>query len=161
MLWSGVVLTTAISCLLVFLLLIFLSCNMFKIILQESLPTPLSTHTSLLLERLLIGCPLNTILHSRLPYWCTSSCIVVIQNILHLSLNLDIVSITHINVFEVRHFATSVCKTTRHFGFSFASDATKIWNDLPDDICLANSLHSLLCNGICYFRVFVCIPYFY
>ena len=84
---------------------------MFKIVWLESLTTPLSTHTSLLLGRLSIGCLLNTVPYSRLPHWCTSFYIMVIQNILYLSLNLDLVFITHIKakrmVWKVPHFATS------------------------------------------------------
>ena len=76
--------------------LIFVSCNVFKIVWLELLPTPLSIHMSLLLGRLSFGCLLNTIPYSRLPYWCTSSTILVIQNILYLSLNLDIVFMTHV-----------------------------------------------------------------
>ena len=68
-----------------------------KIVWLELLPTPLSTHTSMMLGRLSIGCLLNTVPYLRLPYWFTTSYIVVIQNILCLSLNLDIVSIIHVN----------------------------------------------------------------
>ena len=66
---------------------------------------------------------------------------MVIQNILHLFLNPDKVSITHAKsqadgVFlEVPHFATSIFQSSKHFGLSFAYDAPKIWNDLPDDVC--------------------------
>ena len=49
MLWLGVDLTTVIPCLGVSQPLIFISCNLFKIIWQELLLTPLSTHTSLIL----------------------------------------------------------------------------------------------------------------
>ena len=45
--------------------------------------------------RLSIGGLLYIIPYSRLPYWCTSSYIVVVQNILHLFFNPDKVSITH------------------------------------------------------------------
>ena len=97
MLWLGVDLTTVIPCLGVSQLLIFfISGIVFKIVWLELLPTPLSSRTSLLLGRLSIGCLLNTVPYSRLPYWCTSSYTVVIQNIFYLSLNLDIVSITHV-----------------------------------------------------------------
>ena len=41
-------------------------------------------------------CLFNTVPYSRLPYWCTSSYIGVIQNILRLSFNLDTVSIRHV-----------------------------------------------------------------
>ena len=95
MLWLGVDLTTVIPCLGVSHLLIFVSCNVFKIAWLELSPTPPSTHTSLLLGRLPIGCLLNTVPYSRLSYWCTRSYIVVIQNILHLFLNPDKVSMTH------------------------------------------------------------------
>ena len=53
---------------------------------------------------------------------------------------------------EVPHFATFVYKSTKHFGLSFAYDAPKIWNDLPDDESSATSLHSfrkkLICTNI-------------
>ena len=94
MLWLGVDLTTVIPCLGVSQLLIFASCNVFQIVWLELLPTPLSIHTSLLLGRFSIDCLLNTVPYSSLPYWCTNSYIVVIQNILHLFLNPDKVSIT-------------------------------------------------------------------
>ena len=42
---------------------------------------------------------------------------------------------------EVPHFA-SVFKSQKHFGLSFAYDAPMIWNDLPDEVCSANSLAS-------------------
>ena len=94
MLWLRIHLTTVIPCLGVSQLLIFVSCKVFKIASLELLPTPLSTYTSLLSGRPSIGCLLNTVLHFRLPYWCTSSYSVVIQNTLHLSLNLDLVFVT-------------------------------------------------------------------
>ena len=96
MLWLVVDLTTVFLCSGVSLFLIFMSFNVFKIVLLESLPTPLSTHTSLLLERLSIGWLLNSILFLKLPYWCISSYKMAIQNILYLSLNLDIVFIIHV-----------------------------------------------------------------
>ena len=43
---------------------------------------------------------------------------------------------------EVLYFATSIYKSTKHFGLSFTYDAPKIWNDLSDDVCSATSLHS-------------------
>ena len=43
---------------------------------------------------------------------------------------------------EVPYFATSIYKSSKHFGLSFAYDALKIWNDLPDDVHSATSLHS-------------------
>ena len=87
-----------------------------------------------MLGRLSIGCVLNTVpyLRVRMPYYGTISYIVVIQNILNLSLNLDYsVYNTHKNqadgVFlEVPHFAISVFKSSKHFGLSFAYDAPKI-----------------------------------
>ena len=45
-------------------------------------------------------------------------------------------------VLEVPQFIPSVHKSTRHFGFSFAYDAPKVWNELPDDIRSATSLLS-------------------
>ena len=43
---------------------------------------------------------------------------------------------------EVPHFAPSVYKSYKHFGLSFAYDAPKIWNGLPDDVHPATSLLS-------------------
>ena len=43
---------------------------------------------------------------------------------------------------EVPHFSTSIYKSAKHIGHSFAYDASMIWNDLPDDVCSATSLHS-------------------
>ena len=60
----------------------------------NSLVSTTNTPTSLLSGSFSIGCLLNTVPYSRLPYWCTSSYIVVIQNILHPFLNPDKVSIT-------------------------------------------------------------------
>ena len=37
--------------------------------------------------------------------------------------------------YEVPYFATSVYKSTKHFGLSFAYNAANIWNDLPDKAC--------------------------
>ena len=73
MLWLEVDLTTVIPCLEVSQLLIFVSCNVFKIVWLELSPTPPSTHTSLLLGRFYIGCLLNNAPYLRLLYWCTSS----------------------------------------------------------------------------------------
>ena len=42
---------------------------------------------------------------------------------------------------EVPHCA-SIYKSKKHFGHSFAYDAPRIWNDLPDDVRSAKSLSS-------------------
>ena len=42
---------------------------------------------------------------------------------------------------EVQHFA-SIYKSKKYFGLSFAFDAPRIWNDLPDDVRSAKSLSS-------------------
>ena len=42
---------------------------------------------------------------------------------------------------EIPQFIPSVHKSARHFGYSFAYDAPKIWNDLPDDVRSATSIH--------------------
>ena len=46
----------------------------------------------------------------------------------------------HGTLLEVPHFALSVCKSTKPFGLSFAFNAPKIWNDLPDHVNSATSL---------------------
>ena len=129
--------TAVIPCLGVSWLLIFISCNVFKLVCLELLPTPLNIHTSLLSGRLSIGCLLNTIPYSRLPCWCKSSNIVAIQNILRLSLNTincdyNTYKSQADGVFlEVSHFVPSVYKSSKHFGLTFAYDSPKIWNDMP------------------------------
>ena len=45
-------------------------------------------------------------------------------------------------VLDIPHFAASVHKSPEHFGLSFAYDAPKVWNDLPDDRNSATSLSS-------------------
>ena len=37
-------------------------------------------------------------------------------------------------------FSNEYDKSSKQFGFSFAHDAPKIWNDLPEDIHSATSL---------------------
>ena len=39
-------------------------------------------------------------------------------------------------------FHSSVFKSVKHFGHSFAFDAPKIWNELPHDVCSATSVAS-------------------
>ena len=46
----------------------------------------------------------------------------------------------------VPHFILSVHKSTKQFGFGFAYDAPKVWNELPDDISSATSLFSFKKN---------------
>ena len=103
MLWLGVDLTTVIPSLRISLLLMFVSCNVFKIVFLESLPTPLSTHTSLLLETPFLK-------HTHSVYNACKS-------------QTDCVFL------RVPHFATSVYKS-KHFSLSLAYDAPKTWNDL-------------------------------
>ena len=50
---------------------------------------------------------------------------------------------------EVPDFDPSVYKSSKHFGLSFAYDAPKIWNDLPDEVHSATSLHSSHSVSIC------------
>ena len=40
------------------------------------------------------------------------------------------------------HIFYPIYKPKRHFGLSFPYDASRIWNDLPDDACSAKSLSS-------------------
>ena len=66
---------------------------------------------------------------------------------LYLSLDLDIVSITHIKAklivcsWRSHTLSLSVYKSSKHFGLSFAYDDPKILNNLPDDVHSATSLH--------------------
>ena len=43
---------------------------------------------------------------------------------------------------QVPPFHSSVFKSAKHFGHSFAFDALKIWNDLPQDVRSATSVAS-------------------
>ena len=124
MLWLEVDLTTVIPCLKISQLLIFVSCNVFKIVWLELSPIPPSTHTSLLSGRFSIVEYFAPFLKPRQSIYNT-----------HKS-QADGVFL------EVPHFATSIYKSSKHFGLSFAYDAPKIWNDLPDDVRSATSLHS-------------------
>ena len=86
-------------------------------------------------------------LFSRRPYWCTSFYIVVIQTSLNLflkprqSVYRKCRSQSDGVLLEVPHFA-STYKSKKHFGLSFAYDAPRVWNDLPDDVHSAKSLSS-------------------
>ena len=70
---------------------------------------------------------------------------MVIPNIFNLFLNLDRVFTRHSHadgvLLKVPHSALSVYKLTKHLGLSFAYDAAKIWNDLPDDVYSATSCY--------------------
>ena len=135
--------TTVIYCLEVSLLLIFVNCNVFKIVLLELLPS-LYSHI-IPVRKTLHWLPIEHC-SLRLPYWCTSSHIVVSRHILYLSLNLDIVSITHIKVKLMLYClksGTLLFQYINHFGLSFSYDAPKIWNDLPDDVHSASFHHSI------------------
>ena len=118
-----------------------------RTVLLESLSILQSTGTSLLLERLIIGCLLDIPLYLRLPYWCTSSYKVVVLNISSLFLKLNRMSTIHIKV-KLKvccsrfHTLPHQYELTKYFGFSFAYDAPKIRNDLPDDVSLATSLQT-------------------
>ena len=61
---------------------------------------------------------------AMMPSWCTSFYTVVIQNTLYLSLNLDLVNTRKSQAdgvfLEVPHFVTSVYKSSKQFGLSFA-----------------------------------------
>ena len=111
---------------------------MSRTILLESLPIPPSTHTSLLLKRLSIGCLLNiALLYLRLPYWCTSSTKVVVHNILNLFLNQGVC-----NTWRSHTLPHHYINSTNHFGLSFVHNAPNISNELPDHIHSASPLHS-------------------
>ena len=43
-------------------------------------------------------------------------------------------------VLEVPQFISSIHKSSKQFGFSFAYDVHKVWNELSNDICSATSL---------------------
>ena len=123
MLWLVVDFTTVIPCSGVSLPLIFVSCNVFKIVLLELLPTPPSTHTSLLLERLSIGRLLNNgsifktallvfkFLHSGYPKYFVP---FHKQSVYNTRKSPD-----DGVLLEVPHFAISVYKSTKHFVLSF------------------------------------------
>ena len=67
---------SVIPCLAVWQLLIFISCNVFKIVQRELSPTPLRSHTLRLLGKLSIGCLLSVFNTALLVY---SSYIVIIS----------------------------------------------------------------------------------
>ena len=147
MLWLGVDLTAVIPFLVVYQPLIFASCNVFKIIWLELLPTQLSIHLKFPVRKTFHWLPIEhrsifrtCLLVYKFPYGGYSK-------YLYLSLDLDIVSITHVNakliVCSLRShtLSLSVYKSSKQFGLSFAYDAPKICNALPDDVRSATSLH--------------------
>ena len=120
---------------------------MFKIVRIELLPTPLSTHIT----------PVQKTLHwLPIEHHSILKTALLVYKFLHSGYPKYFVHFPEPrhNVYdtcksqadgvflEVPHFATSVYKSTKHFGLSFAYDAPNIWNDLPDNVCLATSLHS-------------------
>ena len=71
-------------------------------------------------------------------------------------------------VLNVPQYQPSIYKSTKQFGLSFAYDAPKIWNELPDDVRSATSIASfrkklkayLFCQAfsilpICHFYCFL------
>ena len=76
--------TSAILCLEVSLLFIFADSSVSRTFFLKLLPILPNTHTSLLSERLFVGCLSNIALFSRWPYCCTSSYKVVTLNSLNL-----------------------------------------------------------------------------
>ena len=137
-------------CLGVSRLLIFVSCNVFKIALLESLPTPVSTHTPLLSGSLSIGYLLKSVLYLRLPYWCTS--------FLHSGYPkyfAPFLKPSRHRIYNTRKSKADGGSLRSHtlplhyisllsiLASALLYDATMIWNDLPDDVHSATSLHSL------------------
>ena len=122
MLWSEVVLITVTLCSKVSQLSICTNFNVFRTVLPELWPTSPSIHTSLQLEKHYTGCRLSKVLSLRLLCLC-------------------IRSQSDGMFLEVPHFA-SVFKSRKHFGLSFVYNAPMIWNDLPDEVCSANSIAS-------------------
>ena len=45
-------------------------------------------------------------------------------------------------ILNVPQYQPSIYKSTKQFGLSFAYDAPKIWNELPDDVRSATSIAS-------------------
>ena len=138
MLCLGVDLITVVACLGVSQLLIFVSCNVFKIVWLELLPTPLSIHTSPV-RKTLLWLPIEhrsifktallvcKFLHSGYPKY-----FVPFLKPRHSVYNTGKSQADGVSL-EVPHFG--LFKSTKHFGL-------KIWNDLPDDVRSATSLHS-------------------
>ena len=56
---------------------------------------------------------------------------------------IDLHNHIHQGAFVVCLSVRILAKSSKHFGLSFAYDAPKIWNDLPDDVHSATSLYSL------------------
>ena len=74
-----------------------------------------------------------------------SSYKLVILNTLNLSvdpgtLHTKLIEITQMVCCFVSQILHQYISLTKHFGLSFAYDASMIWNDLPDDVCSAKSL---------------------
>ena len=90
-----------------------------------------------MLEILSIGCLLSIVLCLRLSYWCRKFLQRGYPKYLEPFLkprHSAYTSQAESVLLEVPHFAASVYKSSQYFGISFAYDAPKIWNDLPDDV---------------------------
>ena len=53
-----------------------------------------------------------------------------------------IVLVTDSIILNVPQYQPSIYKSTKQFGLSFAYDAPKIWNELPDNVSSATSIAS-------------------
>ena len=92
------------------------------------------------------GCLLSTVVFSKPQHSCINFCIVVLLLISNRSFSSCLYSTRHSHpdrqYLTVPPFHSSVFKSAKHFGHSFAFVALKIWNDLPQDVRSATSVAS-------------------
>ena len=134
-LW-GVDLTTVTPCLGVYLLITYASYNAFKTVWPELFVEPhvflIPLHCCIFKTALLV----YKYLHTNCPKYF-SPFLKVRQCAYNTRLSQSDGIILH-----VPQYQPSIYKSTKQFGLSFAYDAPKIWNELPDDVRSATSIAS-------------------
>ena len=145
-LW-GVGLTTVTPCLGVYLLLTYASYNAFKTIWSELFVEPHVSHTT----------PLRKALHwLPIRHRCIFKTALLVYKYLHTNCpkyfspflkvkqcayNTQLSQSDGI-ILHVPQYQSSIYISTKQFSLSFAYDAPKIWNKLPDDVRSATSIAS-------------------
>ena len=147
--WLVVVWTIVTLCSEVCPVSISTNCKVFRtplLVLLQTIESMLMLHP---FYRNSTGCLLSIVVFSKPQHLCINFCIVVLLLTSNRSCLLVVVPIvlgivTQIvnTLLTVPPFHSSVFKSAKHFGHSFAFDAPKIWNDLPQDVCSATSVAS-------------------
>ena len=145
--WLVVVWTIVTLCSEVCPVSISTSCRVFRtplLVLLQIIESMLMLHP---FYRNSTGCLLSIVVFSKPQHLCINFCIVVLPLTLNRSCLLVVVPIVLgivTQIVNTLQFLLSIhqSKSAKHFGHSFAFDAPKIWNDLPQDAHSATSVAS-------------------